>query len=131
MKTIVSILALSVSLVSFAFSQEHIKGVVKDDEGVPVPGATVVIKGTSIFATTDVNGQFALAAKVNYPFSLLFNLVGYRPEEVEVYEPLEDPLEVNLKLDNVLNEIVVVGYGTQKKDDLTGAVASVPKHLFD
>lgn len=130
MKIIVSILALSVSLVSIAFAQHKIKGVVKDDAGVPVPGATVVIKGTSTYTVTDANGEFSLASANEYPFSVLFNLVGYQREEVEIYEPLEELVEVSLKIDNVLNEVVVVGYGTQKKGDLTGAVASVPEHVF-
>jgi TonB-dependent starch-binding outer membrane protein SusC len=131
MKTIVSILALSVSLVSIAFAQEQIKGVVKDDTGLPVPGATVVIKGTSTFTITDSNGEFTLASAKEYPFSILFNLVGFQREEIEIYEPLEEKVEVSLKIDNVLNEVVVVGYGTQKKGDLTGAVSSVPEHVLN
>jgi TonB-dependent starch-binding outer membrane protein SusC len=130
MKKLLSILALTVPVVSIAFAQEQIKGIVKDDAGLPVPGATVVIKGTSNYTVTDLNGEFNLAASKAYPFSILFNLVGYQREEIEVYEPLEEDVEVSLKLDHVLNEIIVVGYGTQKKSDLTGAVASVPEQLL-
>jgi TonB-dependent starch-binding outer membrane protein SusC len=130
MKKLISILTLSVSLVSIAFAQEEIKGIVKDDEGVPAPGATVVIKGTSNYTVTDLNGEFNLVSSNEYPFSILFNLVGYQREEIEIYEPLEEQIEVNLKIDNVLNEVVVVGYGTQKKGDLTGAISSVPEHLL-
>ena len=77
MKLLVSVLALSVSLVSIAFGQEKIKGIVKDDTGVPVPGATVIIKGTSNYAVTDEKGEFVLASAKEYPFSIQFNLVGW------------------------------------------------------
>src|SRR5688572_33279313 len=99
MKILVSVLALSVSLVSIALGQQNIKGIVKDDTGVPVPGATVVIKGTSNYTVTDVNGEFVLASAKDYPFSILFNLVGYQTEEVDIYEPIDEPVEVNLKTD--------------------------------
>jgi TonB-linked SusC/RagA family outer membrane protein len=128
MKTFVTILALSVSLVSYA--QEKIKGAVKDDSGGAVPGVTVIVKGTSNYTVTDPNGEFEVAAAAAYPFSLHFKLVGYKLEEVEIYEPLEEPVAVTLKPDNVLNEVVVVGYGTQKKSDLTGAVASVSESVL-
>jgi TonB-dependent starch-binding outer membrane protein SusC len=130
MKIFISILALSVSLVSIAFGQQNIKGIVKDDTGVPVPGATVVIKGTSNYTVTNVNGEFVLASAKDYPFSIEFNLLGYQKEEVEIYEPIEEPVEISLKIDNVLDEVVVVGYGTQKKSDLTGSVASVPENVL-
>jgi TonB-dependent starch-binding outer membrane protein SusC len=124
-------LALSVSLVSIAFGQQQIKGTVKDDAGLPVPGATVVVKGTSNYTITDAEGQFALIPAKEYPFTIVFNFVGYRPEEVEIYEPLDERVDVTLKVDNVLSEIVVVGYGTQKKSDLTGAVGSVPDYVLN
>jgi TonB-linked SusC/RagA family outer membrane protein len=130
MKIILSVLALSVSLVSIAFGQQNIKGIVKDDTGVPVPGATVVIKGTSNYTVTDIKGEFVLTSAKDYPFSILFNIVGYQKEEVEIYEPIDEIVEVNLKTDNLLDEVVVVGYGVQKKSDLTGAVASVPENLL-
>jgi TonB-dependent starch-binding outer membrane protein SusC len=131
MKIILSVLALSVSLVSIAFGQQNIKGIVKDDTGVPVPGATVVIKGTSNYTVTDIKGEFVLTSAKDYPFSILFNIVGYQKEEVEIYEPIDEIVEVNLKTDNLLDEVVVVGYGVQKKSDLTGAVASVPENVLN
>ena len=54
------------SLVSIAFGQEKIKGIVKDDTGVPVPGATVIIKGTSNYAVTDEKGEFVIKVKKEF-----------------------------------------------------------------
>ncbi len=131
MKIIVSTLTLTVFVVSCAIAQEKIRGIVKDDANVPVPGVTVLLKGTSSYTITDANGLFELVPAKQYPFSILFNLVGYLREEVEIYEPLDEKVEVYLKLDNLLNEVVVVGYGTQKKSDLTGAIASVPANVLN
>jgi TonB-dependent starch-binding outer membrane protein SusC len=110
---------------SIALAQENVKGIVKDDSGTPVPGATVNVKGTSNFAVTDVNGQFALASNKELPFSVQVNLVGYKPQEVEIYELVDEPLEVVLKTDNLLDEVVVVGYGTQERKDLIGSIVKV------
>jgi TonB-dependent starch-binding outer membrane protein SusC len=119
--TVLSVFVGSVSV----FAQEHLKGIVKDDSGTPVPGATVNIKGTSNAAVTDVSGQFVLTSAKEFPFSLQVNLVGYKPQEVEIYELLEEPLEVVLKTDGLLDEIVIVGYGTQERKDLIGSIAKV------
>jgi TonB-dependent SusC/RagA subfamily outer membrane receptor len=131
MKKIFTLLTLLVSSIPIAFAQDPIKGVVKDDTGSPVPGATVVIKGTSNFAVTNNDGEFVLASAQQYPFSIQFNLVGYKQEEVEVHEPLEDAVEIVLKSDQLLDEVVVVGYGIQKKEDITGSVGSVTSQLLE
>lgn len=130
MKKLVIISILMVSVTLFAQAQNEIKGLVRDDTGSPVPGATVLIRGTSNYTITDANGEFVLASAKQYPFSIQFNLVGYKIEIVEVYEPLEEVVEVILKTDNLLNEVVVVGYGTQKKSDLTGSVSSVSEEIL-
>ena len=110
---------------TFAIAQSNVKGVVKDDAGEPVPGATVSIKGGSQFAVTDINGQFAIASAKELPFSVQINLVGFKTQEVEVYEIIDEPLEVVLKTDGILNEVVVVGYGIQERKDLIGSIAKV------
>ena len=121
------LLFASFVLLSFQalYAQSNVKGVVKDDSGSPVPGATVLIKGTSDYAVTDVKGQFAVASARAFPFSLQVHLLGYKPQEIEIYEVIEDPLEVVLKNDNLLDELVVVGYGTQERKDLIGSIAKV------
>jgi TonB-dependent starch-binding outer membrane protein SusC len=106
-------------------AQEPVKGIVKDDSGSPVPGATVAIKGTSNVSVTDANGEFALPSVRNFPFSIQVNLVGYKQQEVEIYELMGEPLEVFLKTDGILDEVVIVGYGTQERKDLIGSIAKV------
>ncbi|MBT1696144.1 TonB-dependent receptor [Fulvivirgaceae bacterium PWU4] len=125
MKKLLLILVFKVSIIFSVAAQENVKGIVKDDTGAPVPGATVAVKGTASFAVTDADGQFVLASAKEFPFSIQVNLVGFRPQEVEIYELLGDPLEVTLKTDNLLDEVVVVGYGTQERKNLIGSVTKV------
>ncbi len=126
MITRLQILILIYLLANFgAVGQEIITGIVKDETGSSLPGATVVVKGTSIFALSDVNGSFSLTAGKELPLTLLVSSVGYETLDVEVYEVPDEPLEVRLKNDNLLEEVVVVGYGEQKKTDLVGAITKV------
>ena len=125
------ILLLLFSLSSlWLFAQEIIRGDVKDDSGSPLPGATVLIKGTAAYTTSDVDGKFNIAAGRQLPFTLQISSVGFKTQEVEIYELAEERLEVLLKNDNLLDEVVVVGYGVQKKSELTGAIASVPESVL-
>ncbi len=108
-------------------AQQFVKGIVKDEAGQTLPGVTVVHKGTSKYASTDVNGAFSFDAPKDFPFSIHLNLTGYQQQEIDVYELSAEPVEVVLKTANVLDEVVVIGYGSQKKADLTGSVSSVPQ----
>lgn len=100
-----------------------ITGVVKDHTGLALPGVSVSIKGVSGRGTsTDDKGRFAL--QVPEKATLIFSLVGYTPKEVFVGN--DKTIEVILSQeDTKLNEVVVVGYGTQKRVNLTGAVATL------
>src|SRR5690606_32846805 len=69
-----------------AFAQGTVTGVIKDDQGTPVVHATVLLKGTNVYAVADSNGQFNIAAGKELPFSLLINFVGYKTQEVRVSE---------------------------------------------
>src|SRR5688500_9045928 len=108
-----------------AYSQNTIKGSVNDVDGQPIPGATISIKGTSEFAISDADGVFTIASKKELPFSLLISSTGFKKQEVAIYEVTDEPAEVTLQTDNVLDEVVVVGYGTQNRSELTGAISSV------
>ncbi len=90
-----------------AFAQSPIKGVVKDGDGAPLVGATVVIKGTTVSAVADARGQFSIAPGKDLPFSLLISLVGYKTHEVQIYELPDELLEISLVDDSLLDEIVV------------------------
>lgn len=128
-KKIYYLIILSGSLLfgsGYARAQDIISGVVKDESGQGLPGATVVEKGSSKYALTDVDGKFSIAAAKEFPFTLQINITGFQQQEIEIYELTSEAVEVVLKTANVLDEVVVIGYGEQKRKDITGSVASVP-----
>ncbi|RWY54041.1 SusC/RagA family TonB-linked outer membrane protein [Mucilaginibacter gilvus] len=99
-----------------------ITGKVTDAKGEVLPGVVVTVKGTKNAAPTDVNGKFTINA--NAGDILVFKMVGYTPREVIVGS--QTVINVKLEESNTgLNEVVVIGYGTATKRDLTGAVSSV------
>ncbi|WP_295940739.1 TonB-dependent receptor [uncultured Alistipes sp.] len=100
-----------------------LKGVVKDNFGIPVPGATVLVEGTNTGTTTTSNGEFILD-KVKLPATLTVSFIGYSPQTVEVktYSPLNITITENTA---AINEVVVVGYGQQKRVNVTGAVGTI------
>ena len=109
--------------ISISMAQElNIKGAVKDHQGLPLPGVSVKVKGTSKGAMTSADGSYSLSAPANA--TLTFSFIGYKTiEEVIGNRTL---LNINLSEDNnQLNEVVVVGYGTQTKKDLTTAVTTI------
>lgn len=117
----------------FVFSQESkeitIKGKIREEStSDSLAGAVIRIKGTSIGAASDADGNFQLKTTTPVPFTIVISFVGYETKEIEVYEA-DEPLEIKLKPSNVLKEVVIVGYGEQKRKDITGSVASVPTEL--
>ena len=109
----------------FAFSQGKIvSGVVNDDMGGPLPGATVQVKGSdSIGSVTDFDGKFTIALKAGET-KIIVSYVGFVSQQIDVKE--QNNILVTLDQDvSELEEVVVIGYGTVLKKDLTGSVASV------
>jgi len=107
----------------FAFAQEEISGKVVDAKsGQSMPGTSVYLKGTTMGTLTDVNGFFSI--NVNKGDVIVFSYVGYVAQEVVVEEIgfLEIALEENIDL---LDEVVIVGYGSQKKSVVTGSISSI------
>lgn len=101
-----------------------ITGKVLDEKGQTIPGASVIVKGKTTGAATDVNGAFSI--KVAKGDVLVVSYIGYKSTEQKISS--SSPIEFVLELDNTkIDEVVVVGYGTLKKSDLTGAVASIKK----
>jgi iron complex outermembrane receptor protein len=94
-------------LISAAAFGQTIDGVITDGAGAPLPGATVSIKGTSVYAVTDAEGKFSIAARQQLPFTVVVRLVGYRTQEVEVYELSDEPFEIQLIDDSLLDEVTV------------------------
>jgi TonB-linked SusC/RagA family outer membrane protein len=101
---------------------KKITGLVTDEKGDPIIGASVIAKGTSEGTITDINGKFYLDFHPN--LKLKISYIGYQPTEVAVNNQSEIKILLS-ENSKALDEIVVVGYGTQKKRDLTGAVGSV------
>lgn len=102
----------------------NVAGTVKNQSGAPLPGVTVLIKATSTGTVTDQNGRFKLSVPRKAGTKLEFSSTGYRTQEQAVSS--NEALEVVLEAETLgLDEVVVVGYGTAKRKDLTGAVASV------
>ncbi|WP_134088835.1 TonB-dependent receptor [Olivibacter sp. XZL3] len=90
----------------------------------PLPGATVSIEGTTHKASTDGEGNFKFVTGQKFPYTLIINYIGYQVKKVVA---TGSPIAIGLEPDfNQLEDVVVVGYGTQKRGDLTGSVASVP-----
>ena len=105
-----------------ALAQSLIKGTVKDVSGDPIIGASVKVQGSKSGVITDFDGNFSVQADNNA--TLVISYIGYTTETVKVAG--KNNLSITLKEDaQTLNDIVVIGYGVQKKSDLTGAVASV------
>src|ERR1700744_6790691 len=100
-----------------------IKGIVSDDQGVTLPGVTVTLKGSPVNAATDINGKYS----INIPSgskTLIFSFVGMQPQEVA----LTGSTTINVVMKSTttaLSDVVVIGYGTQKRGDVNGAIASV------
>ena len=110
-------LTFSISL----FAQTTIEGVVNDAKGLPVPGANVIIKGTKNGVITDFDGVFKIKAKIGDV--LIISSLGFDKKEVKIQG---NAIKIVIEESNTtLNEVVVVGYGTVKKKDLTGAISSV------
>lgn len=114
--------AESSAIVNEVLQSSVVKGVVKDSNGEPLLGVNVLVKGTTIGAVTDIDGNFSFEAPAGC--TLVISYIGFESQEVKVKGYA--PLNIILKEDSeALDEVVVIGYGTQKKVNLTGAVSAV------
>jgi TonB-linked SusC/RagA family outer membrane protein len=125
---------LSIFLISFGINAQNTQPLIQSKlDGTvinkitnqPVSGASVNIKGTTHGVITDAEGKFYFQTGQKFPYTLIVTYIGYKKTEVIVDG---NPVIINLEEDlQELNELVVVGYGAQKRKDITGAIASVPK----
>lgn len=121
LKASIAIMMLCLSL-SAAAQNITVHGVVTDDMDEPLIGASVQIKGSTNGVTTNIDGEYTMTVPSNS--TLVVSYVGYDPQEIKV----NGRSEINIKMTSnttALEEVVVVGYGTMKKNDLTGAISSV------
>ena len=106
-----------------AMAQKTITGTVTADDGTPLPGVTVVVKGTSIGTVTNTDGEYNLTVPDNAN-TLVFSFIGLKTQEIEIGN--QTSINVTMEQDVIgLEEVVAIGYGTVKKKDLTGAVAQI------
>lgn len=123
---ILSILLLPVSV--YAQTSRTVTGTVIDETGEPLIGASVQVAGEKIGAATDIDGHYSLKVPASAK-QLVFTYVGYHELTVDI---TSDVIDVTLRPNNeVLDEVVVIGYGVQKKNDLTGSVSSVGEKDFN
>lgn len=103
--------------------------VVSQQDGEPLIGATVLVKGTNVATATDIDGNFTIRA--NTGATLLVSYIGYTPQEVKVKGPQKN-LQIQLIEDSqILDDVVVIGYGTQKKSVVTAAISSVGEETLE
>jgi len=111
----------------YAQQGRTISGTVQDEKAEPLIGASVMIKGTTNGTITDLDGNFKLTVNTANPV-MVVSFIGYETQEVRV---TQDNIKVTLKEDSkILDEVVVVGYGSQKKSELTAAISSVKADKF-
>lgn len=106
----------------FLQSEHIITGIVKDENGLGIPGVNIMAKGTTTGTITDINGHYSLQIPKNS--ILIFTYIGYRSQEVKV--TTQKVVDITLKEDTeAIDEVVVIGYGSTRKQDLSTAVATV------
>lgn len=111
------------------YSQNSISGTVKSNDGINLSGVSVGVKGTTFGTITDVNGYFKISSS-NSISVLVFSFVGYQTQEVAVNS--RKTIDIVLISDSkILQDVVVVGYGKQKKANLTGAVDQIGSEYFE
>ena len=125
LKSLTMFLLLSIAIVSTAQSQKTVTGTVfSAEDNQPLPGASVLEKGTTNGTTTDFDGKFNLQVKSNAK-TLVVSYIGFKTQEVAITNA---PLVIKLQNEeNVLEEVVVVGYGTQKVSKISGSISTVSK----
>ncbi len=122
-KLALPLLFLMFSIGAHAQTKVHVTGMVKDDKGNPAENASVTVRSTSIGVSTNANGAFAIDVP-NEKSVLVISYLGFQSQDITVGS--QRNLSVSLAQgNNTLNDVVVVGYGSQKKVTLTGAVATV------
>lgn len=100
---------------------KRVTGIVTDESGIPLPGCNVVVKGTSVGTTTDFDGQYSLEMEEGK--ELMFSYIGYVSKQLPIYSSV-----MNIRLDEdavTLDEVVVTGYSTKRRSDITGAVTTL------
>ena len=121
-KFLTHLLSFTLTVVfGFSMHSQSISGTVTDDNGVALPGATVLVQGTTNGVTTDFDGAFTISASSDD--TLVFSFIGYASQSILVGS--SSTINVSLSPDNLLDEVVVTGYGSQKASNISGSVSIV------
>ncbi|MAU58870.1 MAG: SusC/RagA family TonB-linked outer membrane protein, partial [Flavobacteriaceae bacterium] len=122
MKKVIKLLLFSVLSLQMVVAQKTITGVVSDNEGLPLPGATILVEGTSTGVTTDFDGNFSINAEEGDTLNISY--VGYQSQSIVIGD--QDTLNISLELGNELEEVVVTSLGIKREAKALGyAVQSV------
>ena len=123
MKRLLLFLAAFAAIASTAFAQvSTVKGTVSDENGVPMAGVSVLVKGTQVGTITDVDGTYTLRGVPANAQTLVFSFIGMETIEAAVRQTVN----VSLRPDSeTLDELVVVAYGVAKRESVTGAISTV------
>ncbi|KKK53741.1 hypothetical protein LCGC14_3091730, partial [marine sediment metagenome] len=109
-------------------NEVQVTGTVNDASGMPLPGVNVLVKGTATGTSTDFDGMYSIS--VTSGKSLVFSYLGFQQREVQVNK--DQQLDIRLEADtDALDEVVVIGYGAQKRKEITGAVSTVSSETLD
>ena len=115
-------------MIPLGMNAQTVKGTVSDEAGEPIIGATVKVQGSNDATVTDFNGYFSIKASEDATLNISY--VGYLPQNVKVGG--KSNISVTLKEDTqLLNDVVVIGYGTMKKSDISGSVATINKEQME
>lgn len=127
-KSILLILSFFIQQISSA-QNLTVKGTIVSQNGEPLSGVSVVVKGSSAGTSTNNDGSFEIVAPSNS--TLVFSYVGYISKEIKL-TPTQTSLSLQLLTDkNELNQVIVVGYGTRRKSDVTGAITSISEQQIN
>lgn len=127
LKCILMFCLILVAQLTWAQNQQTVTGTVSDENGVPLPGVNVTVEGTSSGTSTDFDGKYEI--EVEEEQQLKFSSVGFQDQTITV--GTDSTIDIQMETGTALEEVVVIGYGTQKKSDLTGSVSPVSSESIE
>ena len=121
-KRLLLLLSMALLTIGTSLAQRTVTGSVKDEKGEPMVGASIVVKGTTIGSITDIDGKFSLNVPKDAP-TLLVSFIGFSSQEIAF--SASNVIDITLAQGNLLEEAIVVGYGSQTKREISGSIAKV------
>lgn len=131
-KELKSVIIFSLVLlgISISNSQETVTGKVVDNLGIPLPGVSVILEGTTSGSDTDFDGIYNVNGNFTENSVLIFSYIGFKTLKIPVKG--RSTIDIQMEEDvNALNEVVIVGYGSQQKKDITGSVSTIDGEVFE